>query len=128
MQKNTLSGKYLPQYTFGEYHETVVNCQIQNVYDVACNVDLSKSKLIKIMSQFQNVSFEVCAYLGQAQGGSKISTAGILGVFRGLKFSTNAEIGRDKRRLRMECFEAGSIIQTSGVARKKNEHAVKKTA
>jgi hypothetical protein len=45
---------------------------------------------------------------GQAQGGSKISTAGILGVFRGFKFSTNAEIGRDKRRLRMERFETGS--------------------
>ena len=32
---------------------------------------------------------------GQAQGGSEISTAGILRVFRGLKFSPNAEIGRN---------------------------------
>jgi Na+/melibiose symporter-like transporter len=39
--------------------------------------------------------FEPNAQFGQAQGGSEISTAGILRVFRGLKFPTNAEIGRN---------------------------------
>jgi len=44
-----LIDKYLPQYTFGEYHETMVNCPIHNVYEVARDFDLSKSKLIKIL-------------------------------------------------------------------------------
>ena len=55
MQNNTLIDKYLPQYTFGEYHETVVNCPIQNVYDVARDFDLSKSKLIKFLFRLRGL-------------------------------------------------------------------------
>ena len=53
--KKTLIDKYLPQYTFGEHHETVVNCPIQNVYDVARDFDLSKSKLIKFLFRLRGV-------------------------------------------------------------------------
>jgi hypothetical protein len=53
--KKTLIDKYLPQYTFGEHHETVVNCPIQNVYDVARDFDLSKSKLIKFLFRLRGL-------------------------------------------------------------------------
>ncbi len=46
MQKNTLIEKYLPEYTFNEYHEILVDSPIENVYEIAKNVDLSKSKII----------------------------------------------------------------------------------
>lgn len=55
MQKITLIDKYLPQYTFSEYHETVVNSPIQNVYDVARDFDLSKSKLIKFLFRLRGL-------------------------------------------------------------------------
>jgi len=38
---------YLPRYSFSEYHETVINSSIENVYDKSKNFDLSKSNLIK---------------------------------------------------------------------------------
>ena len=49
MKTTTLIDKYLPRYTFSEFHETVVNSPIDNVYDVAKNVDLSKSKIITFL-------------------------------------------------------------------------------
>ena len=55
MQKTTLIDKYLPQYTFGEYHETMVNCPIQNVYDVARDFDLSKSNRIKFLIRLRGL-------------------------------------------------------------------------
>lgn len=55
MQKITLIDKYLPQYTFGEYHEMVVNCPIQNVYNVARDFDLSKSRLIKLLFRLRGL-------------------------------------------------------------------------
>ena len=49
MQKRTLIDKYLPQYTFNEFHEIVVNCPIESVYHVARDLDLSKSKIITVL-------------------------------------------------------------------------------
>ena len=46
MQKDLLLNKYLPHYTFNEYHEIEVNAPIANVYKVAEDFDLSKSKTI----------------------------------------------------------------------------------
>ena len=46
MKKNTLIDKYLPEYTFNEYHEIEVNSPIEIVYKVTKNLDISKSKVI----------------------------------------------------------------------------------
>ena len=46
MQKNILMDKYLPHYTFNEYHEILIDSPITNVYDVAYDFDLSKSETI----------------------------------------------------------------------------------
>ncbi len=45
----------MSQYTFNEYHETVVNCPIQNVYHIAKDVDLSKSKIIKFLFKIRGL-------------------------------------------------------------------------
>ncbi len=42
-----LIDKYLPEYSFCEYHEIVINRSIVEVYETARNFDLSKSNLIK---------------------------------------------------------------------------------
>ena len=47
MIKTKLIDKYLPEYTFNEYHEIVVNNSIAEVYKAAKNFDLSKSDLIR---------------------------------------------------------------------------------
>lgn len=47
MIKVKLIDKYLPRYSFKEYHETVINGSMENVYKTAKNFDLSKSNLIK---------------------------------------------------------------------------------
>jgi len=44
--------------------------------------------------EYKRANFKTFQF-GQAQGGAEISTTGILSVFRGLKFSPNAEIGRN---------------------------------
>lgn len=49
MHKPTLIDTYLPEYTFNEYHHTVVNSPIENVYNCARDVDMSKSTLIKAL-------------------------------------------------------------------------------
>lgn len=41
--------KYLPIYSLNELHETIVNCPVERVYDVAFDFDLSKSRLIKFL-------------------------------------------------------------------------------
>ena len=46
MKKSTLIDKYLPKYTFNEFHEIVVNSPIADVYSVAYDFDLLKSKTI----------------------------------------------------------------------------------
>ncbi|MCP3944007.1 MAG: hypothetical protein GY710_21355 [Desulfobacteraceae bacterium] len=46
MANDTLIDKYLPKYSFNEYHEIVINASIENVYKAAINFDLSQSKLI----------------------------------------------------------------------------------
>ena len=55
MQKRTLIDKYMPQYTFNEYHEAVLNCPIQNVYHIAKDVDLSKSNIIKFLFKIRGL-------------------------------------------------------------------------
>jgi hypothetical protein len=47
-----------------------------------------RAKVVIFMSQFQNVQF--CSRSRKA----KILTAGIYGIFRGLKFELDAEIGQ----------------------------------
>ena len=47
MIKIKLIDKYLPRYSFKEYHETIINSSIEKVYKKAKNFDLSKSNLIK---------------------------------------------------------------------------------
>jgi hypothetical protein len=47
--EQTLIDKYLPDYTFNEFHEIIVNRPIEEVYRVAKNIDLSKSKIIKFL-------------------------------------------------------------------------------
>ena len=46
MQKDMLIDKFLPDYTFSEYHEIVVDSPIENVYKTSADFDLSKSKTI----------------------------------------------------------------------------------
>jgi hypothetical protein len=55
MRKDTLIDKYLPQYTFNEFHEIVVNRPIENVYHVAKNFDLSKSKIITFLFKIRGL-------------------------------------------------------------------------
>ncbi|WP_300465306.1 hypothetical protein [Desulfobacula sp.] len=47
MIKQKLIDKYLPRYSFNEYHETVINSSIDKVYEKARDFDLAKSNLIK---------------------------------------------------------------------------------
>ena len=49
MNNISLIDKYLPEYTFSEYHSIVVNSSIEDAYQVSRDFDLSKSKLIKIL-------------------------------------------------------------------------------
>lgn len=42
-----LIDKYLPRFSFNEYHEILVNSSIEKTYKAANNFDMSKSKLIK---------------------------------------------------------------------------------
>ena len=46
MKKDTLINKFLPRYTFNEYHEIVIDAPIDTVYKMADDLDLSKSKTI----------------------------------------------------------------------------------
>ena len=55
MKQTALIDKYLPQYTFNEFHEIVVNCPIENVYCVAKDFDLSKSKLITLLFKIRGL-------------------------------------------------------------------------
>ena len=42
-----LIDKYLPKFTFNEYHEIIVNSSIEKTYEAAKNFDMSESRLIK---------------------------------------------------------------------------------
>ena len=55
MRKSTLIDKYLPEYTFNELHEIVVNCPIESVYHVAKDLDLSKSKIITVLFKMRGL-------------------------------------------------------------------------
>ena len=49
MPELTLIDKYLPEYTFNEYHCIDVNSSVEGVYKSAKDFDMSKSKLIKAL-------------------------------------------------------------------------------
>jgi len=55
MKKSTLIDKYLPKFTFSEFHEIVVNSPIENVYHVAKDFDLSKSKIITFLFKIRGL-------------------------------------------------------------------------
>lgn len=55
MKQISLIDKYLPEYTFNEFHEIVVNCPIENVYHVAKDFDLSKSRLITLLFKLRGL-------------------------------------------------------------------------
>ncbi len=55
MQKNTLIDKYMPQYTFKEYHEIAVNSPIEKVYHIARDFDLSKSTIIELLFKIRGL-------------------------------------------------------------------------
>lgn len=55
MQNPTLIDKYMPHYTFNELHENIVNCPIENVYQIAKDFDLSKSKIIAFLFKLRGL-------------------------------------------------------------------------
>ena len=55
MGNQPLIDKYLPEYTFNEIHEIVINSPIEKVYQVARNFDLSKSKLIVFLFKIRRL-------------------------------------------------------------------------
>ena len=55
MKQISLIDKYLPEYTFNEFHKIVVNCPIENVYHIAKDIDLSKSKIIKFLFKIRGL-------------------------------------------------------------------------
>lgn len=55
MQKNTLIDKYLPRYTFSEYHDIIVDSPIETVYSAAKDVDLSKSGMITFLFKLRGL-------------------------------------------------------------------------
>ena len=55
MNNQPLIDKYLPEYTFNEFHEIVVNSPIEDVYKIAKNLDLSKSKLIITLFKIRGI-------------------------------------------------------------------------
>ena len=55
MKKSTLIDKYLPEYTFNESHEIVVNSPIENAYHAAKDVDLSKSRIITFLFKIRGL-------------------------------------------------------------------------
>lgn len=47
MNRQRLVAQYLPEYSFKEYHETMINGSADDVFKATQNLDLSKSRLIK---------------------------------------------------------------------------------
>lgn len=46
---------YLPQYHFVEKHIIVINSSPKRIYKVACNLDMSKSKVIKTLFALRGI-------------------------------------------------------------------------
>lgn len=55
MANKSLIDKYLPRYSFNEYHDILVDSPIETVYHAAKHVDLSKSKLIKMLFKLRGL-------------------------------------------------------------------------
>ena len=55
IQNDTLIEKYLPEYTFSEYHEIVVAGPIEKVYEIAKDFDLAKSRIIKTLFKIRGL-------------------------------------------------------------------------
>ncbi|WP_444996466.1 hypothetical protein [Aliikangiella sp. IMCC44359] len=59
MQEQSLLEKYLPSYTFSEYHDIIVdNPSIEAVYDIGRNVDMSKSMFIPRLLKLRGLPTE----------------------------------------------------------------------
>lgn len=55
MAKLTLIDKYLPEYTFNEYHYIEVNRSVADVYNSAKDFDMSQSKLINVLFKIRGL-------------------------------------------------------------------------
>ena len=55
MTHQPLIDKYLPEYTFKEFHEIVIDGPIEETYKIAKNFDLSKSKLITVLFKIRGL-------------------------------------------------------------------------
>ncbi|MCG8531178.1 MAG: hypothetical protein MI749_10990 [Desulfovibrionales bacterium] len=55
MEKESLIHKYLPRYSFREYHEILVDAPIDKVYEEAWDFDLSKSKTISLLFKLRGL-------------------------------------------------------------------------
>lgn len=55
MKRISLIDKWLPKYTFSEFHEIVVNCPIESVYRVAKDFNMSKSKLAILLCKIRRL-------------------------------------------------------------------------
>lgn len=58
MSDKTLIDKYLPVYSFNEYHELLINSPIETVYEAAKNFDLAESKLIRFLFKLRGLPTE----------------------------------------------------------------------
>jgi len=50
-----LLDKYLPKYTYKEYHEIQISCSKEKAYEAARNLDFSKSKIIKFLFKIRGL-------------------------------------------------------------------------
>lgn len=55
MNDQSLIDKYLPEFTFSEKHEIVVNGPIDKVFLTTKNIDLSKSKIIVLLFKLRGI-------------------------------------------------------------------------
>ena len=59
MQRQTLLDKYLPNYTFSEYHDILVDsASINDVYEIGANVDMSESAFIPLLLKLRGLPVE----------------------------------------------------------------------
>ncbi len=55
MLHGELLDKYLPEYTFSEYHEIDINSSIETVYNTSTTIDFSKSRLIHLLFKIRGL-------------------------------------------------------------------------
>ncbi len=62
-----LLDKYLPSYTYREYHDIKLCCSAQEAYAAAKNLDFSKSKIIKLLFAMRGLPTSDMTLLGFCQ-------------------------------------------------------------